>query len=70
MSLLFAVDDGIAQGNLNWADIFFLVGAIMAVLGGILAYASMPSTTPPVARWPTPLAYVGLGLIGFGLFLL
>ena len=67
---LLAVDDGLTNGNLNWADIFFLIGAAVAVLGAILLYAVTPATTPPAARWATPLAYLGVGLIGFGLFLL
>jgi hypothetical protein len=39
MSVLLAVDDGIAQGNNNVADIFFLIAAILFGIGAFIAYS-------------------------------
>ena len=35
---MIAVDDGIFQGNLNLADIAFLVAVILFVIGAIIAF--------------------------------
>lgn len=39
MPVLLAVDDGIASGNANAADIFFLIAAILFGIGAIIAYS-------------------------------
>jgi hypothetical protein len=36
---LLGVDDGIASGNANAADIFFLIAAILFGIGAIIAYS-------------------------------
>ena len=74
-SLLLAVDDGIANANYNWADVFFLVGAILAVFAGI-AYAMGVTGTvsdPPhrgFHLWAPALVALAVGFTAFGLFLL
>lgn len=37
-AFLLAVDDGIFQGNLNLADIFFLIAAILFGIAAVFAY--------------------------------
>jgi hypothetical protein len=39
MTTLLAVDDGIASGNNNVADIFFLIAAILFGIGAFIAYS-------------------------------
>lgn len=58
--------DAIASGHLWGADFFFLVGAIGLVVAGLLA----ASRDGRIARWAAPLAYVMLGFVAFGWFLL
>lgn len=77
--ILMAVDDGLTSGNLNVADILFLLGIIFAGLSG-LAYASgfvgstaAPDTPRPYARfhqWAAALLAFAVGCVAFGLFLL
>lgn len=68
--LLLAVDDGIATGNLNAADLMFLIGLIAAGLGA-LAYAAPATAAPsPRVRWAPVLVAIAVALIAFGLFLL
>jgi hypothetical protein len=66
MSMLLAVDDGLANANYNWADIFFIIGAILAVLSAL--------ATTPVAAAVSKYAHILLALavacISFALFLL
>jgi hypothetical protein len=38
-TLILAIDDGIAQNNYDAADIFFAIGAVLAVIAG-LGYAA------------------------------
>lgn len=38
MTSLLAVDDGIFSGNITLADIFFLIAAILFVIGGFIAF--------------------------------
>jgi hypothetical protein len=71
-TLILAVDDGLTNGHLNWADILFLLGAIFAVLGA-LSYAPIPQTDPPrraYGHWGPVLVALAVGFISFGLFLL
>jgi hypothetical protein len=73
MTILLAVDDGLTNSNYNWADIFFLVGTILAVLA---ALTYIPRRTnlndPPPAwfGWGGVLAALALASTAFGLFLL
>ena len=69
MNTIFAVDDGLTNGNFNAADIVLLIAAALAVLGAIFAYASTAPPTPPIARWATPFAYLAIGVTAFALFL-
>ena len=61
---MFAVDDGIFQGNFNLADIFFLIAAILFGIGAFIAYSTSPRTL-----WATLLS-VGLCLAALGLLVL
>ena len=63
---MLAVDDGIAQGNLNLADVFFLIGTILAFLAGFLA----ANATPNATRWHMVAGWFALALVALGLFLL
>jgi hypothetical protein len=42
-TLILAIDDGIAQNNFDAADIFFAIGAVLAVIAG-LGYAAGVAT--------------------------
>ena len=64
--MLLAIDDGLSSGNLNTADIFFVIGAILGLVSAIL-YAVVQ---PPAARWAPVLLALTAGFIAFGLFLL
>lgn len=43
---MIAVDDGIFNGNLNAADIFFLIATILAFIAGLLAIPRNPPSPP------------------------
>jgi hypothetical protein len=55
---LLAADDGIWQGNLNLADIFFLIAAILFFIGAFIAYS--------VKTFYATLIAAGLGLVALG----
>ena len=57
-----AVDDGIMSGNLNLADICFLVVFIVFLIGAFLAWGTK-------TLWATLIA-VGLAAVSFGLLAL
>lgn len=61
---MIGVDDGLAQGNLDVADILFLIAALVA--GGAVA---LSLANRPVAPFHVALA-VSLCLLAFGWFLL
>lgn len=72
---MIAVDDGLVNGNLNLADVFFLVGAILLALAAILylmAHRPVPAngTARPAIWWHGFLVPAGLCLYGFGWFVL
>lgn len=78
-SILMAVDDGITNANYNWADVFFLIGTIVAALSAIAYFLGITGTvetgTParPYARyhqWAPALLAFGVGCVAFALFLL
>jgi hypothetical protein len=66
VNTLIAVDDGLSSGNLNWADIFFLLGTILAVLGA-LAHSPLGEA---VTKYAWVLLSLAVAFIAFGLFLL
>jgi drug/metabolite transporter (DMT)-like permease len=43
---MIAVDDGITSGNLNVADVLFLIAAILAFLAALLAIPRNPPSPP------------------------
>lgn len=72
MHTLYAVDDGIANGNLNWADVFFLIGTVLALLAALAAWPTATADHPgnAVARWLHVLLCLAVGCVAFGFFLL
>jgi protein-S-isoprenylcysteine O-methyltransferase Ste14 len=71
MHTLLGLDDGIASGNLNWADVFFLVGTILAVLSALCQVPHRAdSSPPPWLGWGGTLLALAVGCAAFGLFLL
>ena len=79
MSMLLAVDDGLTNANYNWADIFFLVGAIAAVFSAIAYFLGITGTVEPANpprpyaryhQWAPALLAFGVACIAFALFLL
>ena len=60
MSALLAADDGIVNGNANFADVCFLVGFILFIIGAIVAWAIQPR-----ALWATAVS-VGLACMALG----
>ena len=65
MAALLAVDDGIWSGNLNLADVFYLIAVILAGLSAIFAYT--PPTQPNVARAVGPLLSAAVCFAALGL---
>jgi hypothetical protein len=63
---MIAVDDGLTSGNLNFADVMFLIGAIVAVLAAIF-YGLVQ---PPVSRWAPVMLSLAVGFVAFGFFVL
>ena len=55
---MFAVDDGLINGNLNLADVLFAIAVILFVLDFIFAVAKRPIY---VALTPLGLAFVAAG---------
>ena len=71
MNHLIAVDDGIAAGNYNAADICFLIAVIIFILAALITAA--PSLNRPdggPGRYGTPLVYLGSACVALGLLLL
>lgn len=66
MNHLVAVDDGLASGNLNAADICFLIALI---LGGLAVLVGVVNQ-PPLARWTSVLLSAAVALVALGLLLL
>jgi hypothetical protein len=65
MNSLLAVDDGITSGNLNAADIFFLIAVILAIVSALIAWRPAPES-----RWAGPLLSLALAAAALGLLLL
>jgi len=74
MSSLFAVEDGIWSGNIDTADLFFLLSTILAVVAAVL-YAM--ATRPVVAHgdhvhrnnisvWAPVAGWLALACLAFG----
>lgn len=63
---MYAVDDGIWNGNLDAADIFFLVGTILAVIAAVLYIPREPARS---AWAPTALS-AALACVAFAFLLL
>jgi hypothetical protein len=81
--ILLAVDDGLTNANYDMADVFFLIGMVLAILSG-LAYATgfvgtvdvAPGNPPaprPYARyhqWAPALLAFAVASVAFSWFLL
>ena len=66
--LVLAVDDGLTSGNLNLADIFFLIAAILAGLAALSVHPS--EIAKPVAKLASVLGALAVAFVALGLFLL
>ena len=77
-SILLAVDDGLTNANYNWADVFFLIGTIVAVFSAIAYFTGVSATTttttnPPryhYHAWAPALVAFAVACATFGFFLL
>lgn len=69
---MFAVDDGISSGNLNAADIFFLLGVIFGFIAALLTAAAATPRTPAsrVPSYASVFGWAAVGCIAFGFLLL
>jgi hypothetical protein len=63
---MLAIDDGIASGNLNAADVFFLIAVIVAIVAAGL-YAVV---NPPALRWAPVALALAFASTALGLLLL
>lgn len=63
---MFAVDDGIANGNNTAADVFFLIAVVLGVLYGLLAYKNPPTD----GRVSALLLGFSIACVAFGLLML
>ena len=70
MNALLAVDDGIWSGNLNLADVFFLIAVILAVISALAAWVPIPTTPPTYGRFAGPLLSLAVGFAALGLMVL
>ena len=69
---MLGVDDGIVNGNLNAADVLFLIGAILFGVGALVAIPTA-TTTPGRARaalWHGFLIGAGLCLVAIAWLIL
>jgi len=62
---LIAVDDGLTSGNLNAADIFFLIAVILAVVSALIGWRPAPES-----RWAGPLLSLAIAFAALGLLVL
>ena len=66
---MLAVDDGIVNGNLDFADILFLIATVLFVIGAILSFP--PSAPPATARsYVWVVGFIALALTTLGWFVL
>lgn len=78
MNVLLAVDDGLTNGNYNWADVFFIAATILAVLAAVIHAVGVPAPRDDVAGRPVyhyhhhsfTLLALAVACIAFGWFLL
>lgn len=64
---MLGVDDGIVNGNLDVADLFFLVAVILGVIAAVLSF---PRTTPPAKSYAATAGWLAVACLGFGWFVL
>lgn len=65
---MIAVDDGIASGNANLADIFFLVAVILFVIYALIGWA--PRENVRDSRISSLLLGLGLACVAFAFLML
>lgn len=63
---MLGIDDGLWSGNLNAADIFFLLATILAVVAALLAAAA----THPVSRFYPVAGWIAVAFLAFGWLIL
>jgi hypothetical protein len=82
-AILLAIDDGWTAANYNWADTFFIVGAVIALIAAFIYFAGVPTTRtanpdpPPHSGyhvrwhgWAPGLLALAVASVAFALFLL
>lgn len=75
-TILMAVDDGLTNANYNWADVFFLVAAALALLAAVAAYGPPATPTADGPRfhgwhhWAPALLSLAVACTAFAFFLL
>ena len=50
MNTLLAVDDGLVNGNLNFADILFLVATVLFVIAAVMSVPTRAAGSPVAGR--------------------
>ena len=63
---MYAVDDGIWNGNLDFADICFLVAAVVGVIAAVLYIPR----EPPRSTWAPSALSVAVALLALGFLVL
>lgn len=61
---MIAVDDGLVSGNLDFADILFLLACIVAVIAAALSLKPQPKVSAAALGW------LAVALIALGWFVL
>jgi hypothetical protein len=64
---MLAVDDGLANGNLDVADVLFLIATIIAVIAAVLSMRPAAGTRGVPS---SALGWLAVALLAFGWFLL
>lgn len=66
-----AVDDGLFNGNLDLADVLFLVAAVLFVIAAVLSVPVRTAGTAVAGRaWVWVVGFVGLACISLGFLVL
>lgn len=64
---MLAVDDGIVNGNLTAADLFFLLAVVLGVIAAALAF---PRTDPPARNYSSFVGWLAVASVALGWFIL
>lgn len=67
---MFAVDDGIWSGNLNAADVFFLIASILALVAAVLAFPRRGADAAPVSAYSPFIGWLAIACVAFAFLIL